>query len=198
MRSTILALVASLFAFAVTARADDETPAPKKPTMPVKTEVAKPAGKKVTIDELGNMLDALGYNPTPTKDKEGNVDGYNLEYTSGTWTMRMYIDISKNKSEICVSGSIGTLSEGTELPLAAAMELLTENGMIYPATIYFLKKSQQFRVYQSYTNEKLTNGNLRTKLDAFAETLKQVATKFNKAKETAPDVNPAPAPAPLR
>jgi len=192
MRSTILPLVATLFAFTVTARAED---APKKPSEPAKTEVAKPVGKKVNIEELGEMLDGLGYNPKPTKNKDGNVDGYNLEFQTGTWTMRMFIDISDNQSEICVSAQIFKMVEGEDVPMAAMLELLAENGLVFPSTVYYVKSTKQFRVYASYKNEKITNGNLRTKLDGFSDTVKQVVTKFNQAKQATTDVVPAPAPA---
>jgi hypothetical protein len=142
---------------------------------------AKPAGKALTPAELGQMLEVMGYNPTAYKDKDGTVVGYDLEFKSGEWTIRFSAELSKDKSQIWFDGGVASFVDKSPPSAEALLEILAENNALWPASIYYSKKSKKLFLTVATPNKEVTPAGLRTKVEGFAESIKTVITKFNKA-----------------
>ena len=178
MRSTIIALVASLFA--ITAAQAAETPT--KPAALAKTEPAKAASKALTLSEIGDMLDGLGYNPTPIKNTENKVTGYTISLKSGTWTFTINVGVTADLSDVLFMAILGTNTTEDAVPMEAVLELLIDNGNIFPAIVLYTKDSKTFHLAKPTVNEKVTPSLMRSRLETFATTAREVLEKFNKIK----------------
>src|SRR4051812_33567103 len=99
-----LITTALLAALAITgfAKADE----PTKPTAPVQA-----TEKKVTMEELGSVLERMGYNPKPAKDSDGKVVGFNIEYTRGSTTISISLSLSPSGTRVWMNVGVASFDE---------------------------------------------------------------------------------------
>jgi hypothetical protein len=90
-------------------------------------EVAKAAGKKLTVGELGQLLEAMGYEPKPVKNKDGKLVGYDIVIKSGTWTIYCCAEISPSTNYVWFSWTLVSLKDHPAVPPEALLAMLEEN-----------------------------------------------------------------------
>lgn len=186
---TAVAVATGLGLASLNARAQDTV----KPVGPATAVKVQP--QRMTVAELGRVLEMLGYNPKPSMDKNGKVIGYNVEFLSGGWTMRFSVLLSHDGSNLWLSGSIAPVVDLAGASGSALLKLLGENDRIWPAYVSFQTGASYLKLAVAIPNKDITPGLLRTKMDAYSTTLKELIAIW-KSGQPVPTPRPAPAPAP--
>jgi hypothetical protein len=182
------ALLTSLTLLAGTARSDEF---PKPPVGGKKGDGAK-AGKKLNAEELGEMLEMMGYDPKPAKNKNGEVVGYHLTMQSDGITMYCTIEVSQNGQVIWVYGSLAPVVDQT-CPSEVLLAMLQTNLRISPAAINYSPVTKKFEVLLTLANTNMTPAGMKTAINQFSEGVKQALMTWQKATtEKVKDPTPLP------
>jgi len=170
---------------------------PPVAAMPVTSVPAQ--ATRLTVDQLGTMLSNLGYAPVAAKDQNGNVVGYNLSYSEGTWSIRSYVSISPDGTKVWFDTGIIDVSDTSHVPAQALLHLFADNNTLWPAYIY-LQQPGLLRLAANIDNRDVTPATLRNLISTFDDDVKNVITMYqNDVKQVAAAplaTAPAPAPAP--
>lgn len=184
-------LAAGLTVVTLSARAQPPpTPAPPPPLPPI----VQPVARQLTLEELGSMLDMLGYSPKPYNNKDGKLAGYDLEFPFADWTMRMSVSLSFNKTNIWVNTNIQTLTDLAAVRVEGLLKLLAENNKVWPAYVYYTEGTRPaLRLALPIPNSNVTAAVLRTKINDFSNNIKRLIILW-KSFQTAPAPLPLPTP----
>jgi hypothetical protein len=160
---------------------------------------AEPGGQ-VSMAQLGKMLDDLGLNPKANTNKEGKVVDYDLEFQSGTWTMRHWVSISPSGKFLWINTNLAKPLPAEGVSVEALLGLLEQNNDVWPAFVYYVKEVRRLRLGMGIRNEDLTPAKLRKDIDTFTESAKTLMVRYEKESKggvaKAPDVRPEPKPQP--
>ncbi|MDB5309218.1 MAG: hypothetical protein JWO38_3420 [Gemmataceae bacterium] len=161
-------------------------PAPARDAnKPGTAEPAKQALKKLTVEELGELLDAMGYNPKPVKNKDGKVNGYSTEFPSGTWTIRIDFLVTADGSQVVLDSGLFTFTDQSQLPAEAILGTLSDNFEIFPASVYYINQTKRLRMAMTVQSSNLTPASLRVQVDFYVAAVKRCMTNFNQAVDQA-------------
>jgi hypothetical protein len=182
MRKTLTAaLLAAAFALAGVAPAQDQTGGTTAKAEPGKTESA---AKRLTIDQVGQMLEDMGYEPKPVTDKEGKVIAYDVKYRSGTWDLYARVSFSSDGTNLWFTGNIGNIKDKS-VPVEAVLGLLEANVKLFPAHVRYFPASGNLSVGMPVRNDGITKAALKNALEEFSDAVKVTYTAFDKAVEAA-------------
>jgi hypothetical protein len=168
-------------------RGDD--PFKGQQTEAAKTEKTKLVGKKVTMEELGQMLEIMGYELKPFKDKdgrpmtdkEGKPVGYVFTIKSGTWTIPCEVSLSGSKENIWFCSVLVTLSEGSPVPTEAILAMLESNGPTYPNYLCYNRSAKSVEFNFLLKNGTVTVATLREAIDGYTTAVKDLVNTWKKA-----------------
>ena len=184
---TTAALLAAL-ALTGLARGDE-------PIKPPATAPAKPAIKAVTLAELGQMLEDMGYAPKPAKDKDGAVYGYDVVLEASGTTVYCTAGVSPNGQVIWMHGRLARTADAST-PAEALLAMLAANIDLTPAAITYDPVSKKFDVVLTMPNGNVTPVGLRVALNQFARGVQQALAVWDKATAKAPMGTTTPSPLP--
>ncbi|MBA4192463.1 MAG: hypothetical protein C0467_31225 [Planctomycetaceae bacterium] len=145
-----------------------------------KTGAPKATGKTVTVEELGDMLHGLGYEPKPVMNKEGKTSGYEIVIRSASWSIYALVDISPSGKNIWISWTLKTGIDESAPP-AAVLAVLEQNHKIFPAYITYFPKTKSLWLAYRLLNRDVTSAVLRVAIDDYAEAVKATLTAWDKA-----------------
>jgi hypothetical protein len=146
---------------------------------PCGLSAAEPGGR-LSMEQLGRMLDDLGLNPKANANKEGKLVDYDLEFQSGTWTMRHWVSISPSGKFIWINTNIAKPLPAEGISVEALLGLLEQNNDVWPAFVYYVKEVRRLRLGMGIRNEDLTPAKLRKDIDTFTESAKTLMVRFEK------------------
>jgi hypothetical protein len=142
--------------------------------------IDKPQPGRLTLQEMGTMLENLCYNPKSYNDKDGQLAGYDLEFASGTWTIRCCVSLSRDKSNLWFTCLVAKVTDSANVSSTALLGLLEENRNIWPSYVYFLKSLNGVQLTMPVPNLNLTPGKMRKEVEGFGETIKMLITRYKK------------------
>lgn len=179
MKTLVTAALVAALALGTSAGARE--PGKPQAAPPAQQGKGKPADKKVTAEELCDMLQAMGIETRPFTNKEGKVVGCTVKYQSEGWTIVGDIEVRAG-NRIWIRGwfADGLLDEKTPAPLVLA--LLGTNDRIFPAVVMHSPKSKTFFVFMEVQNGNVTPTLLRTTLDQYTAAIKATLTAYDTAK----------------
>jgi len=154
---------------------------PGKPEAdPMKPEPAKPVGKKVTIEDLNQMLQAMGYETKPYNDKEGKLLGYDVTFHSDGWTIYGDLQVQAD-GQIWLRGWLTPLVD-EKTPPAMLVAMLEASDKVIPAHLLYSAKTKKFVVYLPIANGNVTPVSLRSSIEVFVGAVKAALNSWSNAK----------------
>ncbi len=153
---------ALLAAFAVTGTISAQTPAPTNQESKDKAEA-----KTLTIEDVGAMLEAMGYTPRPGKDKDGKLVGYYVELTRGGNTVTAYL--SMGGPNIWIDTNFAVYNEKNPASVTLLLGLMAEHDRLWPAYLNFYPKTKVMQLAQPVIGPNITPAALRKGLDSFMD-----------------------------
>jgi hypothetical protein len=175
------ALLAATFALAGVATAQEPAGGTTAKADPGRAESA---AKRLTAEQLGQMLEDMGYEPKPVTNKEGKVIGYNVKYRSGTWDIFVFVGLSADGTNLWLTSNIGNVKDKT-VPVEAILGLLEANHKLFPAHVRYFPASGNLNVGMAVRNDGITKAALKNGLEEFTDAVKETYTAFDKAVEAA-------------
>lgn len=187
MKTILTATLLTALTLASTARSEDS--GTTKPIEPTKSAV-----KKITIEELGQMLEPMGYAPRPALSKEGKLLGYWVELTRSSTTFRVFIDVAPSGTVVWVSSNMIQFNEKTPASIDTLLGLIAEQNKLWPAYQVFYPKSKMLELAMPLHVQELNRATIRTGLESFLSNAMIVLETYKaaKAKEQAPTADPLP------
>lgn len=186
MRKILCSLVAA-FTFASFASAQmpglDPAPAPK-------TTPAKVAAKQLTVEELGTMLENLGYEVVPVKTDKGTAYGWDNKFDSDGTTIYARVEISPSGKFLWITGLIATVKNANDIPKETLIALLAANTQIAPCQVQLDTKCNSISVALALGNSNFTPADMRYALQRYTTSIKTVVKIWSdstKATETGSD-----------
>lgn len=158
-------LIATLFStllFSGLASAQ-ETPAKETPKANENT-------KGLSHEDLGTMLEDLGYEPKTIKMNDGGKR-YLVKMSRDTWNFNIAVELSPNRSFVWLSGNLGKLPEGDNLKRDLLLKLLESNHENSPRH-FLVKSNRQLSLEQPITVAHMTPADLSSQIDTFVEQIK--------------------------
>ena len=175
-----LMTAAILAALTLSATAFGQEPGKPDTNPTTKTGAPKSAGKTVTVEELGEMLYAMGYETKPVTNKEGKTTGYKITVRSATWSIQTTVEISPSGNSIWISCTPKT-GVDESAPPAAVLAVLEQNHQIFPAYVTYFPKTKSLWLAYRLLNTDVTAAALRVAIDDYAEAVKATLTAWDKA-----------------
>ena len=175
-----LMTAAMLAALTLTAAAFGREPGKGDTNPTTKAEPTKMAGKKVTIEELGEMLAAMGYEPKPCNDKNGKLVSYDVTFASDGYTIHGSFEITSD-GRLWVHGTLAPVADESTPP-AVLLAMLGVNDRVHPAYLVYSAKTKNFHVMLPFANGNVTPAVLRTNIDAYGNAVKAVLNTWTAAK----------------
>jgi hypothetical protein len=176
MKKFIVATLLAAFAFNGTGMG--ETPAPAVPAAPATNNL--PEVKNITIEDLGQMLDAMGYSPRPGKNKEGKTIGYYVDLSSNGATITAYVTVGG--TNVWIDTNCITYDEKNPATVPLLLGFLAEHDRLWPAYLNYYPKTKVMQLAQSVTGP-VTSGALRKGLDSFMQKFLIVRDAYVKVKQ---------------
>ena len=178
MKTLMTAVLLAALAAAGFAKGDE-------PAGPPATAPGKPAGKAVTLAELGQMLEDMGYAPKPAKGKDGAVYGYDVVLEASDMTVYCTAGVSTNGQAIWMHGRLARTADAST-PAEALLAMLGANFDLSPAAITYDPVSKKFDVVLTMPNGNVTPVGLRVALNQFARGVQQALAVWDRATAKAP------------
>ncbi|MBA4190359.1 MAG: hypothetical protein C0467_20420 [Planctomycetaceae bacterium] len=190
MKTLMTAAMLAALTLTSVVRADDMGTV--KPPKPI--ESAKPVVKKVTVEELGQMLETMGYSPRPATDKDGKVVGYWVELTRGSITIRVLLDVAPSGTVVWVAANMIQFNDKTPASVDILLGLFAEQNKLWPAYLVFYPKTKMLELAMPLYAQELTPATVRTGLESYLNNVMLVLETYKavKAKELAPTADPLP------
>ncbi|SFJ04676.1 type III secretion system chaperone [Planctomicrobium piriforme] len=119
------------------------------------------AAPKVTSDELGQMIAALGLQPTK---KESRYDfAFQAQLQDQEWALSMSVSLSQDGSALWVIAWLDELPKAsTDVPRAALLRLLAQNDQLGDGKFFaYIPNARRFVMQRSIPNAGLTSAKLR-------------------------------------
>jgi len=183
MRKILASFASAALALGTVAHADDRFPLPTDPvvapTPAPKPSPTKLATKQVSVDELGVMLENLGYEVTPVKGEKGEIVGWDTKFQAEGMTIYARIEISPSGKFIWITGVLATLKTGEELPKDMFANLLGSNQNIGPAHVQWDAKNKMFLVALAVSNANFNPADLRAALNIYVNGMKQAVAVWH-------------------
>ena len=170
-----LMTAALLAAFALTGTIQGQTGPAKDPIGSEKTQA-----KKMTLDDLQQLLDAMGYNLRPGKNAEGKVVGYFFDLTRGSDTITVYLNVVGDN--IWIDTVLITFNEKTPASLPVVLGFLAEQDKLWPAYVVYYPKTKVMEMAQCVKGPNITPAMIRTSLESFMDKFGIVKNAYQAAK----------------
>lgn len=151
---------------------------PAKTTAP-----AKPAVTKVTTEELGALLEKMGYAPRPRKDKDGKVTGYAVELTRDSTTITVYLDVSSTGGNIWLNAIVTVFDDKEPATPELLLAFLSTHDQLWPAYLVYYPKANLVQLAMSMSTAGSGPATLRTNLESMADKHLIVAKAYKKARD---------------
>lgn len=191
-----LMIAAFLTALAIAGTAPSAEPV-KTPVPTPKSEPVKQAGKQISVEELGTMLEAMGYELKPFNNKDGKLIGYSTQFESEGWTIYGTFEISEDGKKIWLFGKIApVVDESTAASVLLAM--IGSSDELSPAYLTYLPKSKKFEIVLPLTNGNMNPAAIRGAISTYGKAVKHALKTWDKAVATAKEkaeMGEAPTPA---
>jgi hypothetical protein len=135
IRMFLGATMLALGVWQMTARADSPVapptpaPAPSVSPAPVVAPAAPSANQGMTADQLGKLLEGLGYQPEAYKNDSGEITGYSIKINEPNDTWYMNFDLSKDGQRIWVSMNLTQIQDFKNVPAETLAKLFKENEL---------------------------------------------------------------------
>jgi hypothetical protein len=149
---------------------------------------------RLSLEQLGKMLADLGFNPRLSLESDGKSVRYDLEFPSGDWTMRPWVSISTDQTNIWFGANLAEVGASEAVPPAALLGLLEQNVDLWPAYVYYYKDHQRLRLNKPVKNQDVTPAKLRQEMETFTDAVKQLILRCEKASKAGPQTPPLAAP----
>ena len=176
------ALVAALAISAAAFGQEPGAPGKLEPN-PTKSEPVKQAGKKVTLEDLGEMLTAMGYEPKPFNNKDGKLMGYDLTFQYDGWTIYGSFEVQSDGRIWLYGGLAPVVDEST--PPAVLVAMLEASDKAFPSHLLYSSKTKKFTVFLPITNGNVTPASLRGSIETYSKSVKTTLNVYSTAKEKA-------------
>ena len=157
-----LMTAALLAAFALTGTIQGQTGSAQSPTGSEKNEV-----KKMTLDELQQMLETMGYSPRPGKNAEGKVVGYFVDLTRGGDTIPGYLSLAGDN--IWLDTNLLVFNDKQPATLPVILGLLAEQDKLWPAYLSFYPKTKVLQLTQCIKGPNITPAMIRASFESFMD-----------------------------
>jgi hypothetical protein len=173
MKTLMTAVLVSALTF--TGLASGQTP-------PVETP--KPATpKKMTVEELGKMLEGLGLEVKPFKNKDGEIVGYNVEYTRGSETLRLSLSMSPSGMNVWLNAGMLAFNEKNPATVNVLLAILGKHNEMWPAYVTYFPKDGWIDLSMPVQGPNFTPASLRQGLDTFMDKFILFREAYQKAKK---------------
>lgn len=148
-----------------------------EPTVP-STALKVKKSQALTIEDLGPMLEAMGYEFKPYNNKDGKLIGYSVKNDG----VSMDIEVSTDGSKLLFFGGY---SATADYPLTedAMLGILTEANRIFPTLVFYNRDQKSLKFYSELVNEDVTPVVLRQKLAHFKTSMSTIADAWLKGLE---------------
>jgi hypothetical protein len=93
------------------------------------------ASKQITVEQLGAMLDAMGYAKKPVTSAQGTLIGYDLSFEQGSWTLGMRVELSADGSNVWFIAGARAVQGGEAVPGTVMDKLLALNDRLRPGYV---------------------------------------------------------------
>lgn len=115
----------------LTARADSPVAPPTPVPAPIVTPAPMPAvpaaNQGLSADQLGKLLEGLGYQPEAYKNDSGEITGYSIKINESNDTWYMNFDLSKDGQHIWVTMNLTQIQDWKNVPTETLAKLFKEN-----------------------------------------------------------------------
>lgn len=149
---------------------------PAKTKTPAKAEV-----KKITVADLGRMLEELGHEPRESKDKDGKVIGFHVDQTRDGTKVTCYVTVSDDGTTVWIDNSLLVFNEKTLATVPVLLGLLAEQDDLWPAYVVYYPKTKRLKLARAVEGPELTRQKLRAGLESFMEKWAVVRNAYQKA-----------------
>lgn len=134
---------------------------------------AKKTTKAMTLEQLVEMLENLGYQPEPIKDAKGNTTGYSIKYTWDGWNMELRFLNLPQVNLVYIASFLCDAKDADAKPASLYTKLLKGNGDYAPAT--FAIVNNQLYLVMPVAALDMTPATLRKNMETVAAIVKQSA-----------------------
>jgi hypothetical protein len=190
MKKLMTASILALMSLAGAARCDVVTgPAPAAPGAPAATTApaGKPAEQKtIKLEQVGQMLQAMGYEPKETKDKDGKLTGFVVKLTRNNLTFTICIGVAASETVVWLDTRCLDFKGDDVATAEALLEILAQQHKLWPAYVVHYKNGNVLELSMPVEVRDLTPQKLRTALDEMASKYFIVADAYKAAKTKVP------------
>jgi hypothetical protein len=97
-------------------------------------ETPRPATpKKMTMEDLGKILEGLGLEPKPYKNADGVVTGYAVVYTRGQDRLTLSVSLSPSGTNVWLQAGMLQFNEKEPATANVLLALLAKHNEMWPA-----------------------------------------------------------------
>jgi hypothetical protein len=172
MKTLMTAALLAALALTGLAKADE----PTKPT-PAPTQATE---KKVSLEELGSVLEQMGYTAQPVKDKQGKIVGYTIQVSRGGSNTSILLSLSPSKTRVWMYVGIMTFDEKVPATQELLLALLAKHDELWPAYVTYVPHWKQLVLSMSMDVTNFGPAALRVQLDRVLDKLQIVVDVVNK------------------
>jgi len=193
MRKLLCTVASAALAFSSTAFAQNAFPsaAPNAPAFGGSPPaVGKATAKQLTVEDLGTMLENLGYELVPVKGDKGELFGYDTKDTTEGWTLNARIELSPSGKFVWITGVVAKVDNVNDVSKEALLAMLVESQKLGPAHVHYSTAFKSFMLAVAMPNANFTAVEMRGAMTLYTDSLKQAIKSW----ETATKPTPAPAP----
>lgn len=119
------------------------------------------AGAQVSVDELGQMVAALGLNP---QKKDSRYDfAFQAQVNDQDWALSMSVAMSQDNSSVWMIAWLDELPKNSnDVPRTALLRLLAQNDQLGDGKFFaYIPSTRRFVMQRSVQNSGLTSARLR-------------------------------------
>ena len=166
------------------ARADNPAPGGK---------AGRPVNPKITVEQLGEMLEAMGYTIVePIRNKDNQTIGYRIEVKAGTWTIRPRM-ILDNTTVWALMG-LEKMPDPNNPPVANLLKLLAANSKTGPAYFTLYENGTALGLELPVPNHYVTPAVLRKQVEQLCEAFVSTEDLWDTSKWPKPGASVSAAP----
>jgi hypothetical protein len=147
-------------------------------------ETPRPATpKKMTMEDLGKILEGLGLEPKPYKNADGVVTGYAVVYTRGQDRLTLSVSLSPSGTNVWLQAGMLQFNEKEPATANVLLALLAKHNEMWPAYADHTPKSGWVFLSMPVQGPNFTPASLRTGLDTFMDKFIIFREAYQKAKK---------------
>lgn len=136
------------------------------------------ADAPLTIEKLGEMLEAMGFEPKQITLKSGQVIHSVLIEDEG-WKFVFEFSLSYDSSRVWIIAPLGTVDAASSFPQEFAVKLLEENFNIQPAAFTYVATAKKIDLIRILENKGVTATKVRSAIDQMQKTIKRTEVIWN-------------------